>query len=219
MAVAGNAQEESNSPNEKLSFASIGIGGKGGSDSDNAAKFGNAVAICDVDKQRLEIKGKGEAFQKAKHGDKRRTEISGEELEAVDYEGLMEEETMVVSITQSGYIKRTPVAVYQAQKRGGKGRIGAKTTDEDDEIQHLFVTTTHNYLMFFTNKGKCYWQKVYELPEAAAASRGRSIANVLQLAEGEKVSECLAVKDFLQDEHYLVFATKKGIIKKTEPLR
>jgi DNA gyrase subunit A len=153
---------------------------------------------------------------KAKHGDKRRTEISGVELEAVDYEGLMEEETMVVSITQSGYIKRTPVAVYQAQKRGGKGRIGAKTTDEDDEIQHLFVTTTHNYLMFFTNKGKCYWQKVYELPEAAAASRGRSIANVLQLAEGEKVSECLAVKDFLQDEHYLVFATKKGIIKKTD---
>ncbi|MCL2743234.1 MAG: DNA gyrase subunit A [Planctomycetaceae bacterium] len=153
---------------------------------------------------------------KAKHGDKRRTEISGVEFEAVDYENLMEEETMVVSITQSGYIKRTPAAVYQSQKRGGKGRIGARTTDEEDEIQHLFVTTTHNYLMFFTNKGKCYWQKVYELPEAGAASKGRSIANVLHLAEGEKVSECLAVKDFLQDEHYLVFATKKGLIKKTE---
>ncbi|GHT23325.1 DNA topoisomerase (ATP-hydrolyzing) [Planctomycetales bacterium] len=151
---------------------------------------------------------------KAKHGDKRRTQIDGNVDIDINIEDLIEEETMVVSITQGGYIKRTPVSVYRAQKRGGKGRIGAKVADEDP-IQHLFVTTTHNYLLFFTNRGKVYWQKVYALPELPPSSKGRAIVNVLNLAPDEQISDCLAVKDFDEPEHYLVFATKKGLIKKT----
>ncbi len=151
---------------------------------------------------------------KARHGDKRRTEISGEEAINIDIEDLIEEETMVVSITQGGYIKRTPASTYRAQKRGGKGRIGAKTAGEDP-IQHLFVTSTHNYLLFFTNFGKVYWQKVYALPELPPTSKGRAIVNLLNLSEGEQISECLAVKNFDEPDHYLMFATKKGLIKKT----
>jgi DNA gyrase subunit A len=151
---------------------------------------------------------------KAKHGDKRRTEISGDEAIDIDIEDLIEEETMVVSITQSGYIKRTPVSVYRAQKRGGKGRIGAKVADEDP-IQHLFVTTTHNYLLFFTNFGKVYWHKVYGLPELPPTSKGRAIVNLLNLAAGEQIADCWAVKDFNVPDHYLVLATKNGLVKKT----
>ncbi|MDR0705150.1 MAG: DNA gyrase subunit A [Planctomycetaceae bacterium] len=151
---------------------------------------------------------------KAKHGDKRRTEISGEEAIDIDIEDLIEEETMVVSITQSGYIKRTPVTVYRAQKRGGKGRIGAKVADEDP-IQHLFITTTHNYLLFFTNFGKVYWHKVYGLPELPPTSKGRAIVNLLNLAAGEQIADCRAIKDFNVPDHYLVLATKNGLVKKT----
>ncbi|MDR1269139.1 MAG: DNA gyrase subunit A, partial [Planctomycetaceae bacterium] len=151
---------------------------------------------------------------KAKHGDKRRTEISGDEAIDIDIEDLIEEETMVVSITQSGYIKRTPVSIYRAQKRGGKGRIGAKVAEEDP-IQHLFVTTTHNYLLFFTNFGKVYWHKVYGLPELPPTSKGRAIVNLLNLAAGEQIADCRAVKDFNVPDHYLVLATKNGLVKKT----
>ncbi|MCA9205740.1 MAG: DNA gyrase subunit A, partial [Planctomycetales bacterium] len=98
-----------------------------------------------------------------RHGDNRRTEISGEELGDFDLEDLITEETMVVSISHKGYIKRTPASVYRAQRRGGKGLKGA-SADEEDPIQHLFVASTHDYLLFFTNQGKVYWQKVYGLP-------------------------------------------------------
>ncbi|MDR3198389.1 MAG: DNA gyrase subunit A [Planctomycetaceae bacterium] len=151
---------------------------------------------------------------KAKHGDKRRTEISGDEAIDIDIEDLIEEETMVVSISQSGYIKRTPVSIYRAQKRGGKGRIGAKVADEDP-IQHLFITTTHNYLLFFTNFGKVYWHKVYGLPELPPTSKGRAIVNLLNLAPGEQIADCRAIKDFDVPDHYLVLATKNGLVKKT----
>ncbi|MDR0336206.1 MAG: DNA gyrase subunit A [Planctomycetaceae bacterium] len=151
---------------------------------------------------------------KAKHGEKRRTEISGDEAVDMDIEDLIEEETMVVSITQSGYIKRTPVSIYRAQKRGGKGRIGAKVADEDP-IQHLFITTTHNYLLFFTNFGKVYWHKVYGLPELPPTSKGRAIVNLLNLAAGEQIADCRAVKDFNIPDQYLVLATKNGLVKKT----
>ncbi|MDR3183027.1 MAG: DNA topoisomerase 4 subunit A, partial [Planctomycetaceae bacterium] len=147
---------------------------------------------------------------KAKHGDKRRTEIDGNAAIDIDIEDLIEEETMVVSITQGGYIKRTPVSIYRAQKRGGKGRIGAKVADEDP-VQHLFVTTTHNYLLFFTNFGKVYWQKVYTLPELPPTSKGRAIVNILNLAPGEQIAACQAVKDFDEPEHYLALSTKKGL--------
>ncbi|MDR0390702.1 MAG: DNA gyrase subunit A [Planctomycetaceae bacterium] len=152
---------------------------------------------------------------KSKFGDKRRTEITGSEAVNMDIEDLIEEETMVVSISQDGYIKRTPVSTYRAQKRGGKGRIGAKVADEDP-IEHLFVTTTHNYLLFFTNFGKVYWHKVYGIPELPPTSKGRAIVNLLNLSEGEKVADCLAIKDFNEADHYLVLGTKNGLVKKTK---
>ncbi len=106
-----------------------------------------------------------------KHSDKRRTEISGEEIGTIDLEDLIVEETMVVTISHNGYIKRTPASVYRAQRRGGKGMKGAKA-EEEDPIEHLFVASTHDYLMFFTNRGKVYWQKVYDLPQLGRDSRG-----------------------------------------------
>jgi len=151
---------------------------------------------------------------KRKHGDKRRTEISGEEATDIDVEDLINEETMVVSISTGGYIKRTPVSIYRAQKRGGKGRIGAKVADEDP-IQHLFVSSTHNYLLFFTNKGKVFWEKVYNLPQLPPTSKGRAIVNMLNLTEGEKIADCRPIRDFDEPDHYLVLATKKGLVKKT----
>ncbi len=151
---------------------------------------------------------------KRKHGDARRTEISGEELGEVDLEDLITEETMVVSISSNGYIKRTPVTTYRAQRRGGKGLTGAKT-EEEDPIQHLFVASTHAYLLFFTNKGKVYWRKVYDLPQLARDARGRAVVNLLSLGEGEQITDCRAIRDFDHPDHYLVMATARGLIKKT----
>ncbi|MCE5268461.1 MAG: DNA gyrase subunit A [Planctomycetaceae bacterium] len=151
---------------------------------------------------------------KRKHGDARRTEISGEEVGEVNLEDLIEEETMVVSITSNGYIKRTPASVYRAQRRGGKGLTGAKTEDEDP-IQHLFVASTHAYLLFFTNLGKVYWRKVYDLPQLARDARGRAVVNLLNLAEGEQITDCRAVRDFDHPGHFLVMATARGLVKKT----
>ncbi len=143
---------------------------------------------------------------KRKHADERRTEISGEEIGSIDLEDLIAEETMVVTISHNGYIKRTPASVYRAQRRGGKGMKGAKT-EEEDPIRHLFVASTHDYLMFFTNRGKVYWQKVYDLPQLSRESRGRAVVNLLNFAEGERVADCRAVRDFNQPDHYLLMAT------------
>ena len=153
---------------------------------------------------------------KRKHGEPRRTEISGDEIGEVDLEDLIPEETMVVSISSNGYIKRTPLTEYRTQHRGGKGLKGADTSDAEDPIQHLFVASTHAYLMFFTTKGKVYWRKVYDLPQTARDRRGRAIVNLLSLAEGERIADCRAVRDFDQPDHYLMMATSCGIIKKTD---
>ena len=151
---------------------------------------------------------------KRRHGEPRRTEISGEEVGAIDLDDLIAEETMVVSISHRGYIKRTPASVYRAQRRGGKGLKGAKTEDEDP-IEHLFVASTHAYLLFFTNRGKVYWQKVYDLPALSRESRGRAVVNLLKLSEGEKIQDCRAVRDFDLPGHFLMMATRKGLVKKT----
>ena len=151
---------------------------------------------------------------KRRFGDKRRTEISMEELGNIDLEDLITEETMVVSISHQGYIKRTPSSVYNTQRRGGKGLKGAKT-DEEDPIEHLFVASTHAYLLFLTTAGKVRWQKVYDLPQLARDSKGRAIVNLLNLEEDEKIAECLAVRDFNQEGHYVVMATRSGLVKKT----
>lgn len=149
-----------------------------------------------------------------KHANKRRTEISNEEIGDVDLEDLIEEEQMVVSISHQGYIKRTPASVYRAQRRGGKGIKGAKT-DEDDPVEHLFVSSTHDYLLFFTNKGKVYWQKVYNLPQLSRDAKGRAVVNLLNLSEDEQIADCRAVRDFDLPDHCLVMATRKGLVKKT----
>ena len=151
---------------------------------------------------------------KRKYGDPRRTEISGEEVGEINLEDLITEETMVVSISGNGYIKRTPASVYRAQRRGGKGLTGAKT-EEEDPIQHLFVASTHAYLLFFTTKGKVYWRKVYDLPQLARDARGRAVVNLLNLAEGEQITDCRAVRDFDRPDHFLVMATARGLVKKT----
>jgi DNA gyrase subunit A len=150
-----------------------------------------------------------------KHADKRRTEISSEEIGEVNLEDLIEEEQMVVSISHNGYIKRTPSSVYRAQRRGGKGIRGAEA-DEDDPVEHLFVTSTHDYLLFFTSKGKVYWEKVYNLPALRRESKGRAVVNLLNLAEDEKIADCRAVRDFDKPDHYLMMATRGGLVKKTE---
>ena len=152
---------------------------------------------------------------KRKHAEPRRTEPGGEELGDIDMEDLIAEETMAVSISSNGYIKRTPIKAYRAQHRGGKGLTGAKA-EEEDPIGHLFIASTHDYLLFFTNRGKVYWRKVYELPQLARDSRGRAIVNLLNLAEGEQIADCRAVRDFSLPDHYLMMATSCGLVKKTK---
>ncbi len=147
-------------------------------------------------------------------GDNRRTEISHEELGNVNMEDLITEETMVVTISHRGYIKRIPSTTYRAQRRGGKGITGAKT-EEEDPVEHLFVASTHAYLLFFTTQGKVYWQKVYDIPQLSRESRGRAVVNLLNLAEGEKIAECVAVRDFDLPGYFLMMATKRGLVKKT----
>jgi DNA gyrase subunit A len=151
-----------------------------------------------------------------KYADERRTVLSREEYGDIDLEDLIEEENMVVSISHRGYIKRTPVSTYRAQRRGGKGIKGAKSEDEDP-IEHVFAASTHDYLLFFTTTGTVYRRKVHRLPQLSRESRGRAIVNFLSLDEGESVASCRAVKegDFLLEDHFLVMATKNGLVKKT----
>ena len=147
------------------------------------------------------------------YGDERRTEITASE-EDVDIEDLIAEQQMVIAITKSGYIKSLPLATYRQQRRGGRGVMGMDMK-EDDYIEHLFICSTHDYLLFFTNRGKVYRSKVYELPEASRTARGRALVNVLPLREGERVQSVLSTRDF-SEGRYLVFATRRGVVKKTE---
>ena len=149
-----------------------------------------------------------------RYGDDRRTKIDPIDASGIEDESLIEEENMVVTISTAGYIKRTPTTTYRAQRRGGKGITGAKNDDEDP-IRNLFVASTHDYLLFFTNIGKVYWRKVYDLPQLARESKGRAIVNVLSLADGETVAYCTAIRDFTLPNHYLIMATRKGLVKKT----
>jgi DNA gyrase subunit A len=154
---------------------------------------------------------------KEKYGDARKTEITYLDDE-IRLEDLIEEENVVVTISHLGYIKRTSATEYRQQKRGGRGAIGSRTREED-WIEHLFVASTHHTLLFFTEKGRCYWLKVYEIPEGDKQSRGRAIQNLIQLPTDDKIRAVIDVKN-LEDEafvtnHHIVLCTKKGIIKKT----
>jgi DNA gyrase subunit A len=150
---------------------------------------------------------------KEKFGDERRTQIVNRS-EEISVEDLIVDEDMAVTISHEGYIKRNPVTLYRAQRRGGKGKIGA-TTKEEDFVEHLFIASMHASILFFTTIGKVYWIKVHELPQASRAARGRPIVNLLSLGPGEKVSAFLPVREF-QEGRFVVFATKKGLIKKTD---
>jgi DNA gyrase subunit A len=149
---------------------------------------------------------------KKKYADKRRTVITGEAKE-ITLEDLITVEDMVITISRQGYIKRNPLDLYRNQLRGGKGLIGMETREEDF-VEHLFVASTHDHVLFFTNLGRLYWLKVYQIPETGRAARGKAIVNLLNLSEAEKVTAVFPVKEFKEDR-YLFMATKKGIIKKT----
>ncbi|MFC1753516.1 DNA gyrase subunit A [Thermoproteota archaeon] len=148
-----------------------------------------------------------------KYGDDRRTEITdGGDAEITD-EDLIPEEEMVVTVTHAGYIKRLATATYRTQGRGGKGVVGT-TSREEDFVEHLFIASTHDYVLFFTNKGKVYWLKVHELPQVSRQAKGKAIVNMIQLESGERVTAFVPVKEF-DDAHFLVMATKQGLVKKS----
>lgn len=147
-----------------------------------------------------------------KYADARRTKIVQAAAEVTN-EDLIHEEEVVVTITNGGYIKRLPLSTYTMQRRGGKGIIGMETKEEDF-VENLFISSTHNYILFFTNLGRLYWQKVYEIPEGSRQSRGKAIVNLLELQEGEMVNAMIPVKEFAEDL-YLLMATRAGTVKKT----
>lgn len=149
---------------------------------------------------------------KKKFGTPRKTQLSGDAKD-IDVEDLIAEENVVVTMTKAGYVKRLPVSTYRQQKRGGKGMQGVSLKD-NDYVEHLFVASTHSYMLFFSTAGKVYRLKVYELPEASRHARGTAIVNLLPLQKGETISAVIATKDFPEDE-YLMFATEHGMVKKT----
>jgi DNA gyrase subunit A len=151
-----------------------------------------------------------------KFGDKRRTEIIDETGE-LRIEDLIADEDMAITVTNTGYIKRTPISTYRAQRRGGKGRIGMRTREED-YVSHLFVASTHAYIMIFTDRGRAYWLKVHEIPDVGPGGKGKAIVNLVQFQQDEKMAALLAVKEFPQEEgqQFVVMGTRKGTVKKTD---
>ena len=148
---------------------------------------------------------------KEKYGDERRTEISGA-VKDFDIEDLIADEEMVVVVSHSGYIKRIPSDTYRQQHRGGKGVIGMGTKD-DDYIEHIFVASAHQYILFFTDYGKCYWLKVFEIPEGGRTARGRAIVNLLRIEGDEQVSTFVPIREF-DPEKFVFMSTENGTVKK-----
>ena len=168
--------------------------------------------ILDSKNQRMEIIKTELTEIRDQYGDERRTEIVPVDAD-FSMEDMIAEEEVVLTITHQGYIKRTALNTYRTQRRGGRGVQGAMSKDEDF-VEHLFIANTHNYMLFFTDQGKCYWLKVYDIPQGGRAARGRAIVNLIGCSPGEKVEAFVSVKEF-DDQHYIVMSTKNGIIKKT----
>jgi DNA gyrase subunit A len=147
------------------------------------------------------------------YGDERRTQIV-DRVEEIKLEDLIKDEEMAITVSHAGYIKRTSVDVYRHQSRGGKGRIGAKTR-EDDFVEHFFVASAHSYILLFTSKGRIYWLKVYEIPEAAAATRGKAIGNLVRLQENEKLTAVVPARNLEEADRFVFLATRNGTVKKT----
>ena len=148
------------------------------------------------------------------YGDERRTRIEDEAAEIV-LEDLIADEQVAVTFSHSGYMKRTPISTYRMQRRGGTGRTGMKTRDEDF-VEHLFIASTHAYILIFTNKGRVYWLKVYEIPDVSAAGKGKHIGNLIGLQPGETVRTMLAVRNLEEENKFIFFATRNGLVKKSE---
>lgn len=168
--------------------------------------------ILESEKKRKQIIKEELLALKERYGDERRTEII-KDYKEFSLEDIIAEEDVVVTISHQGFIKRFPVSGYRKQARGGKGVTGAGTK-EDDFIEHMFVASTHQYILFFTDKGRCYWLKVHEIPEGGRTARGRSIVNLLQKEKDENISAFVAVKEF-RDDQYLIMVTEHGTVKKT----
>ncbi len=149
---------------------------------------------------------------KERYGDERRTELIDIEGD-LSIEDLIADEEMVITISHAGYVKRLPMDTYRSQNRGGKGITGMKTREEDF-VEHLFSASTHSYILFFTNRGKCYWLKVWEIPEAGRTARGKAVVNLLQLGQGESIAAFLPIRAF-DDDHYIMMVTRGGLVKKT----
>jgi DNA gyrase subunit A len=147
------------------------------------------------------------------YGDARRTEIV-DRVEDIELEDLIPDEDMAITVSHTGYIKRTPVDVYRHQSRGGKGRIGAKTREEDF-VEHLFIASAHSYILLFTSLGRIFWLKVYEIPEAAAATRGKAIHSLLKFQEGEKLAAVVPARNLEEEGRFVFLATRQGTVKKT----
>src|SRR5437016_1680991 len=150
---------------------------------------------------------------KTRYADARRTEIIEGESGDLSVEDLIAEEDMAITVTNTGYIKRTAITSYRNQRRGGKGRIGMRTRDEDF-VGHLFVASTHSYIMIFSDRGRAYWLKVHEIPDVGPGGKGKSIANLVSMEEGEKIAAMLAVKEFEEDK-FIIMGTRLGVVKKT----
>ncbi|MGB5296526.1 MAG: DNA gyrase subunit A [Thermoanaerobaculia bacterium] len=159
-----------------------------------------------------EIRGELEAIRKS-YGDPRRTEIIPETGD-ITIEDMIADEDMVITVTKTGYVKRSPLSLYRAQHRGGKGRMGMVTKD-NDYVEHLYVASAHSYILVFTETGRVHWLKVHEIPQMGPASKGKAIVNLLNLEEQENIATTVAVRDFPEDRN-LIFATEKGTIKKTQ---
>ncbi|MFY0526149.1 DNA gyrase subunit A [Archangium gephyra] len=168
--------------------------------------LGNESSLLNVIKTEL-------AEIRERYGDKRRTEITGAADEMTS-EDLIAEETMVVTLSHTGYVKRSPLSEYRAQKRGGRGKTGA-TTKEDDFVTDLFVASTHAFLMPITNKGRLYSLKVHEIPSAGRTSRGKAIVNLVQFGEGERLAQVLVTREFVENQ-FVFFVTKRGVVKRTD---
>ncbi len=170
------------------------------------AILGNEALVREIIREELEA-------LKAQYGDPRRTEIL-EETAEISFEDMVADEEMVVTVSHGGYIKRSPLSVYRAQRRGGKGMTGM-ATKEEDYVEHLFVATTHSYLLLFTNLGRVHWLKVHEVPQLGRAAKGKALVNFLQVQPGETVTAMIPIRAFEVDK-YLFMATRRGVVKKTE---
>ena len=175
-------------------------------------RISHLKGILDSKPQRMDIIKKELLFIKEQYGDERRTEVVPVDSD-FSMEDMIAEEEVVLTITHKGYIKRTALNTYRTQRRGGRGVQGAMSKEEDF-VEHLFIANTHNYMLFFTDKGKCFWLKVYDIPQGGRAARGRAVVNLIGCEPEERVEAFVSVKDF-DDQHYIVMSTQKGKVKKT----